>query len=170
MPSITKPAMANTTTITNLLVLLPLPPSALSHLRAAIPNVHYHPDGKAPLDVLPTIQVIFCSWAGPPGITTLSEVPRLRHLQICTSGIDYAVGHPLVKEILQGDGSVTFSSASGIHSSSIPSYCIAMVINLLHRIDTQLYIGKVSAVVEQPVKNRVGKVLCLLITIIHNSE
>jgi hypothetical protein len=142
MPSILKPAMAHTT-ITTVLVLLPLPSSALAHLRTSVATVHYHPDGNAPKHILPTTEVIFCSWSGPPGITTLAEVPRLRHVQLSTSGVEKALGHSLVKEIMQGDGRISISSASGIHAASIPNYCVAMVINLLHRLDSQIYIGRV---------------------------
>ncbi len=31
-------------------------------LCASVPDVHYHPDGNAPLHILSSTEVIFCNW------------------------------------------------------------------------------------------------------------
>jgi phosphoglycerate dehydrogenase-like enzyme len=132
------------TSITSVLVLVPLPDSALDAINAAVDRVHYYPDGDSPAEAQSSAEVIFCSWSGPHGIDSVSQTPKLRHIQVITSGVEQALTHPAVKEAMADERDITISSSVGIHAASIPEHCVAMAINLLHRIDTQLYISRVS--------------------------
>lgn len=135
-------------------VLMPLPQKALDRVRSAFKTVHYAPAGPdvpakrlAP-EVWKDVEVVFCDWAGPPKDLELSEVPKLRHVQLPTAGLDGALANSkLVQQLAEKGPSAnapTVSTASGIHVFTIPNWVVGMTITLSQQHHVMARFARVS--------------------------
>lgn len=121
-------------------VLMPLPAKALERVRSVFKTVHYAPAGagvppkRLSPEVWKDVEIMFCDWNGPPKELELAEVPKLRHVQLPTAGVDGSLANSkLVQELAKRDASAegpTVSSASGIHVFTIPNWVVGMTIAL----------------------------------------
>lgn len=101
-----------------------------------VANVLYWPDGEgvdrskfADIDVLFGI---------PDGVKSLAELPKLRHVQLCSSGSDGGQNWPPMAAVKAGERDVSLATASGAHALTIPNYVAAMVLNIYHQIPKQI--------------------------------
>lgn len=102
----------------------------------SVANVFYWPDGEgvdrskfADIDVLFGI---------PDGVKSLAELPKLRHVQLCSSGSDGGQNWPPMAAVKAGERDVSLATASGAHALTIPNYVAAMVLNIYHQIPKQI--------------------------------
>lgn len=115
--------------------LIPISDSKLAELKQ-VANVHYWPDGKdVDRSVFPSIDVLF---GIPDGVKDLSELPRLKHVQLCSSGSDGGQNWAPMAAVKNGERDVSLSTASGAHALTIPNYVTAMVLNIYHQIPKQI--------------------------------
>merc|ERR1711939_808039 len=129
----------------NLLVLAPLSDSDKARIEKAFDKVHY---GKleistptqgppAPVDpeVLSSVTCVF-GWMLPGNVSTTSDIPQLRWQMTPSAGTDKLIKTPYYLDLVkQGnpDGRVQLTTNSGVHCYVIPSYVLAMVVNLFTR-------------------------------------
>ncbi|KAL7420829.1 hypothetical protein Q5752_004782 [Cryptotrichosporon argae] len=125
-------------------VLLPLPEAALANLRAAFSTVHYHPDFTLPSSIRSSVEFIYTSNRGiPHNVSSLSDLPSLKHIQLASAGADKALASPAVKAYAAAGGhDVTLGNASGTHVISIPNYVVGTVIAIYHQLHTQIIIAR----------------------------
>lgn len=153
------PAVRMGATLDTLAVIgLDLPAPALAKLRGAFPTVHYYPkihtdpEATIPAEVRGDIDMVFSQWKALPVDCPLADLPKLKHIQLSTAGVDMALrSSPAIRELAQPNPpDVTLSTASGAHVLSIPNYVVAMTINLYHQIQQMLRVARVSS--NQPQK------------------
>lgn len=132
---ITESAIMTADTKLTLGCLIPISDSKLAELQS-VANVHYWPDGKdVDRSKFPDIDVLF---GIPDGVKDLSELPRLKHVQLCSSGSDGGQNWPPMAAVKNGERDVSLSTASGAHALTIPNYVTAMVLNIYHQIPKQI--------------------------------
>ncbi|MBK8136435.1 MAG: D-2-hydroxyacid dehydrogenase [Chloroflexi bacterium] len=113
-----------------IVVTVNVPDSTLDALRASAPA--YRVDkyaGEVPNAVWLETEVLFTSRVYP----TPEQAPRLRWIQTCSAGFDWALTHPIAqhKDIL-------ITSVSGIHATPIAEYCLGMMLALNLKIPTMI--------------------------------
>lgn len=155
------------TSLDTIAVLMPLPAAALEKLRSSFKTVHYAPVGpdvppkRLPAETWKDVETMFCDWTGPPKELELSDVPKLRHVQLPTAGVDGALANSrLVQELAQRDPSVegpTVSSASGIHVFTIPNWVVGMTIALSQQHHVMARFARVSILVHGRTRGEDGK-------------
>ncbi|RSH78541.1 uncharacterized protein EHS24_002267 [Apiotrichum porosum] len=145
------PAVRMGATLDTLAVIgLDLPAPALAKLRGAFPTVHYYPkihtdpEATIPAEVRGDIDMVFSQWKALPVDCPLADLPKLKHIQLSTAGVDMALrSSPAIRELAQPNPpDVTLSTASGAHVLSIPNYVVAMTINLYHQIQQMLRVAR----------------------------
>lgn len=73
-------------TYNNVVVTVPLADWKLEDVRPHATNLHYHPDGQVPTEVLEKADIWFTSWTGfPKHVTNLNQIPQTKVIQL-TSG------------------------------------------------------------------------------------
>lgn len=121
--------------------LIPISDDKLAELRQ-VADVHYWPDGKGvDRSVFPDIDVLF---GIPDGVKSLDELPRLKHVQLCSSGSDGGQNWPPMAAVKEGKRDVSLGTASGAHALTIPNYVVAMVLNIYHQIPKQILNAKLE--------------------------
>jgi hypothetical protein len=76
-------------TYDNVVITVPLADWKLEQVRPHAINLHYHPDGQVPTEVLAKADIWFTSWTGfPKDVTSLDQIPQTKVIQL-TSG-EYA--------------------------------------------------------------------------------
>src|SRR5690606_4662733 len=65
--------------------------------------------------------------------TDIVQHPRLKWVQLHLAGINALYGHPIYTE-----ESVTLTTTSGVHSTAVADYTIAVLLALTHRIPTMI--------------------------------
>ena len=132
-----------------LAVTVALPDTVLEKVKSHFDTVHYHPDGKVPSDVLPTIDVWFCSNPGlPPSAGPVAKLTSLKHIQLISAGADGALANPLIKDYASspeadGPNGVTLSTTAGLHVFSIPNYVIGSIISIFNKTYESISRGRV---------------------------
>ncbi|KAK4684126.1 hypothetical protein P7C73_g6079, partial [Tremellales sp. Uapishka_1] len=112
---------------------------ARDKLAKVFKTVYYRPDNVIPPEELALAEVFFTNYSGFPKGVTLDQIPNAKVLQLSSAGAGHALAHPILKSA-EGRKQITISSASGIHSYSIPQYIVAQTINLYMRIHTQVLV------------------------------
>lgn len=145
IPSLVLPAQHYKTTMTadtklTLGCLVPISDSKLAELKQ-VATVHYWPEGKGvDRTVFPDLDVLF---GIPDGVKSLDELPRLKHVQLSSSGSDGGQGWaPLRSVVEDGSRDVSLATASGAHALTIPNYVAAMTLNIYHQIPKQILNAK----------------------------
>lgn len=145
-------------------VLMPLPARALERVRSAFKTVHYAPSGpnvpekRLSPEAWKDVEIMFCDWLGPPKELSLAEVPKLRHVQLPTAGLDGALANSkLVQELAQRPSTdakgPTVSTASGIHVFTIPNWVVGMTIALSQQHHVMARFARVSVTRLQQLSN-----------------
>jgi hypothetical protein len=66
-----------------LIVTVNLSTESIDKLKSLFKNVHHHPDGKVPKDVISKAEVWFSNWQGlPEVVSSIEDIPNLRLLQL----------------------------------------------------------------------------------------
>ncbi|WOO80283.1 putative protein in proB 3'region [Vanrija pseudolonga] len=120
-------------------------------LRDAFGTFHYYAEGEEiPADILPSIDVMFNTWTGPPGVVSdFAQTPRLKHVQLCSSGADKAMASAPFQKLVRDGGkvagverNVTLANASGTHVLTIPNWVVGMLVNVYHQVPRQIMIAR----------------------------
>ncbi|TYJ52190.1 hypothetical protein B9479_007205 [Cryptococcus floricola] len=116
-----------------------LSPEKLAELKTHFKHVYYYPlDGKEelPKEAAAEVDVWYCNWLGIPEYIKYEDVPNLKLVQLTSAGAALA----LKSSVLSGkeaQENIIISSASGIHSTTIPQWIIAQIITLYQQLHLQ---------------------------------
>jgi hypothetical protein len=135
---------------------LPLSEESQAQLRAAFKTVHYRPDFTLPAELSGDVDIILGNWQAIPPEITLADLPRLKHIQMSTAGVDVCLRVcPAVQELartkaekgIKPEEGITISNASGIHVLSIPPWIVGNVVVLYQQLQQFLINARVSVAV-----------------------
>ncbi|ODN72674.1 hypothetical protein L202_08114 [Cryptococcus amylolentus CBS 6039] len=116
-----------------------LSPEKLAELKTHFKHVYYYPlDGteELPKEAAAEVDVWYCNWLGIPEYIKYEDVPNLKLVQLTSAGAALA----LKSSVLSGkeaQKNIIISSASGIHSTTIPQWIIAQIITLYQQLHLQ---------------------------------
>ncbi|WVQ85763.1 hypothetical protein IAT38_007930 [Cryptococcus sp. DSM 104549] len=132
----------------NLIVTVALSDARLAEVKAAFPNVFYHPannGAEVPEKQSRIADIWLTSWNGlPPYIKSVEQIPRTKIVQLSSAGAN----RMLATEVMQTEKakqSIKICSASGIHTVSIPQYVVANAINLYMKLHIQFHLARTRA-------------------------
>ncbi|WVQ95895.1 hypothetical protein IAU59_002994 [Kwoniella sp. CBS 9459] len=122
---------------------VPLSSEAEEKLKSSFKGFHYHPNkpdspAKFTKEELSEIEFFFSTGRGLP-VSSLDELPKLKHIQLASAGSDGAQRSNAIAaykaKVEKGEEEqISLSTASGTHVLSIPNYAVAMVISLYHQL------------------------------------
>ena len=125
-------------------VTVEIPPSSLDKLRKEFHEVHYHPTGDIPTDVVPRVEFwLTPNKCLPSSVKSVEDASSLRLIQLVSAGAEKALGTDQIKAYAKKPGNVVLGTAAGLHVISIPNYVVAMVINIFNQIPRQIEVGRV---------------------------
>lgn len=135
--------MTTSHTVDTLAVSTTLTDAQKKRLTDVFKTVHHYPEKKFPQEILKDIDYFFTNWEGIPHEVKLSDLPRLKHLQITSAGVDKLMQHPDIKAT---EGKVPFSigNATGIHVLSIPSYVVNVITSINQQLPATILVTRVS--------------------------
>lgn len=71
----------------NVVITVPLADWKLEEVRPHATNLHYHPDGNVPGEILECADIWFTSWTGfPKNVTSLDQIPKTKIVQLTSGG------------------------------------------------------------------------------------
>lgn len=85
-----------------------------------------HSPGAIPLHLWQEVEILYTSFATP--LPSPEQAPRLKWVQLYSAGIDKIVNEPLFRT------SVIFTTASGVHASTMAEYVFTMILAWFHRL------------------------------------
>ncbi|WRT69848.1 uncharacterized protein IL334_006839 [Kwoniella shivajii] len=119
--------------------------STIEKLKSNFQKVIYHPKSsneRFTSDELNEIDIFFTPGSGlPQDITSLDQLPKLKHVQLASAGSDSMQKTKPIKSYMDSldqdkdekKDKISLSTASGTHVLSIPPYAVGMTIALLHQ-------------------------------------
>ncbi|WVQ77914.1 hypothetical protein IAR50_007620 [Cryptococcus sp. DSM 104548] len=122
-----------------LAITVTLSPDKLAHVKTHFKHVYYYPhDGEIQISRTEAtlVDVWYCNWIGIPQHISYEDVPNLKLVQLTSAGAALALKCPALS-VKEAQDKIVISSASGIHSTSIPQWIIAQIITLYQQLHLQ---------------------------------
>ncbi|WVQ70447.1 uncharacterized protein L199_008674 [Kwoniella botswanensis] len=127
--------------LSNLIITCPLSPEKLAEVKTHFRLVHHFPPAgkeKVPKELAEKADVWYSNYTGIPEYLKFEDIPNLRLVQLTSAGANTALKSPALNSE-QALKQITISSASGIHSLSIPQWILSQSISLYMHLYLQTY-------------------------------
>ncbi|WWC69770.1 uncharacterized protein I206_103713 [Kwoniella pini CBS 10737] len=127
--------------LSNLIITSPLSIEKLAQVKKHFKSVHHFPPGineKVSKELANNVDVWYSNYTGIPTYLEFKDLPNLKLVQLTSAGANVALNSPALRSE-EARKQITISSASGIHSLSIPQWIISQIISLYLHLYLQTY-------------------------------
>ncbi|KAK4690056.1 hypothetical protein P7C73_g53, partial [Tremellales sp. Uapishka_1] len=125
-----------------------LPLDQLERLRQNFKTVHLYPlpVESVPADVLASVDIAFVPMKGfPECITSLGEMPNLKHIQVGCTGLEKLLRNPCILNATAEQLSrVSLANSAGGYCSTMPNFVLNYITGLYNYIPNQIYVQRVQ--------------------------
>ncbi|WWC85179.1 uncharacterized protein L201_000036 [Kwoniella dendrophila CBS 6074] len=127
--------------LSNLIITCPLSPEKLAQVKTHFKSVHHFPPNskdKVSKELAGKADVFYSNYLGIPDYLEFEDLPNLKLVQLTSAGANIALKSPALKSE-QARKQITISSASGIHSLSIPQWILSQTVSLYMHLYLQTF-------------------------------